>query len=155
MTRLTKLIAAALLALAWGGAADAQSAYFTVTDTTKSVDEAMADLRTAVEEAGATIFAEVDHAAGAESVDMDLDPAKVLVFGNPQIGTRAMQDDILAGALLPLSVLVYENREGRTQLAYENPSDMFDGLNIPYDADYIQIMQGALERLTRAAASTE
>jgi len=155
VTRLTKLTAAVLLALACAGPAAAQSAYFTVTGTSKSVDEAMADLRTAVEEAGATIFAEVDHAAGAESVDMQLDPAKVLIFGNPQIGTPAMQDDILAGALLPLSVLIYEDREGRTQIAYENPSDMFDGLSIPYDADYLEIMQGALERLTRAAAATD
>jgi len=155
VTRLTKLLAPVLLVLAWGGSAAAQSAYFTVTETSKSVDEAMADLRTAVEAAGATIFAEVDHAAGAESVDMDLDPARVLIFGNPKIGTPAMQDDILAGALLPLSVLVYEGRDGGTRLAYENPSDMFDGLGIAYDADYVQIMPGALERLTRAAAATD
>jgi len=152
----TRTALAALAAVALSGPALGQSSEnFTITDTPKSVDEAMADLCAAVEEAGATIFAEVDHAAGADSVDMDLDPAKLLIFGNPRLGTPPMQDDILAGVYLPLRVLVYEGRDGQTEIAYENPEDMFDELSIPYDADYIAIMRGALERITNAAADTE
>ena len=152
----TRTALAALAAFALSGPALGQSSEsFTITDTSKSVDEAMADLRAAVEEAGATIFAEVDHAAGADSVDMDLDPAKLLVFGNPRLGTPPMQDDILAGIYLPLRVLVYEGRDGQTEIAYENPQDMFDRVDVPFDADYLSVMRGALERLVSTATSTD
>ncbi len=109
-------------------------------------------LETAVTGAGANVLARVDHAAGAASVGMDLAPAQQLVFGNPAIGTPAMQDDPLAGLFLPLKVLVYQDGEGQTWLAYEDPGAMFDNLAIPQDAQYIKTMTGALGKLTASAA---
>ncbi len=92
--------------------------------------EATADrLEAAIGAAGATVAARVDHAAAAASVGLVLDDAQLLIFGNPQIGTSAMQDDILAGLYLPLSVLVYKDDQGQVWLAYEEPSVMFDGLD--------------------------
>ncbi|NCQ24079.1 MAG: camphor resistance protein CrcB [Rhodobacteraceae bacterium CG17_big_fil_post_rev_8_21_14_2_50_63_15] len=109
-------------------------------------------LAAAATEAGATVIARVDHAAGAASVDMDLVPMQVLIFGNPKMGTAAMQDDPLAGLFLPLKVLVYEDGEGQTWLAYQDPEDMFDDTGINDDAEYIKMMTGALGKLTAAAA---
>ncbi len=117
------------------------------------VGATMDRLEAAVTNAGATIFARVDHAAGAQSVDMSLDPAELLVFGNPQLGTPAIQDDPLAGLYLPLRVLVYQDVEGQVWLAYDDPEQMFDDLAIPDDADYIERMSEALTNLTGAAAS--
>ena len=71
----------------------------------------------AVEEAGASVVARVDHAAGAESVDMDLPPAIKVVFGNPTLGTPVMQAEPLAGYVLPLQMLVYEDAEGQAWIA--------------------------------------
>ena len=59
-------------------------------------------LEAAVTGAGATVFARVDHAAGAEGIGMALTPAQLLIFGNPALGTPAMQADPLAGLYLPL-----------------------------------------------------
>ncbi len=110
-------------------------------------------LQAAVEGAGATIFARVDHAAGAMKAEMELDPSQVLIFGNPKLGTPAMQDDPLAGLFLPLKVLVYQDGAGQVWLAYENPKDMLDGLGgISDDAAYIKKMTGALGKLTAKAA---
>lgn len=120
--------------------------------TDKTVPEAMDALEAAVTNAGATVFARVDHAGGAESVDMDLAPSQLLIFGNPQLGTPAMQDDPLAGLVLPLKVLVYDN-DGTTTVAWEEPEEMFDDLNIDDDADYIDKMEGALNNLTDAAVN--
>jgi uncharacterized protein (DUF302 family) len=117
------------------------------------VPTTMDRLAAAVTGAGATVFARVDHAAGAASVDMTLTPAQVLIFGNPKLGTPAIQDDPLAGLFLPLKVLVYQDGAGQTWLAYEDPKEMFDHLSIPDDADYIRTMSGALAKLTGAAAS--
>ncbi|SMC88943.1 DUF302 domain-containing protein [Primorskyibacter flagellatus] len=109
-------------------------------------------LEEAVTGAGATVFARVDHAAGAASVDMVLDDEQLLIFGNPKLGTPAMQDDALAGLYLPLRVLVYKDGEGQVWLAYEDPEEMLDELSIPDDAEYVKMMTGALAKLTSAAA---
>ena len=107
----------------------------------------------AVEGAGATVFARVDHAGGAAGVGMELAPSQLLIFGNPKLGTPAMQDDALAGLFLPLKVLVYEDAAGKTWLAYEDPAEMLDDLDgIPEGAPYVQMMTGALGKLTAKAA---
>lgn len=72
-----------------------------------SVSLTMDRLVSAVEGAGATIFSPVDHAAGAFKVDMELRPTELLIFGNPKLGTPAMQDGQTAGLDLPLRVLAY------------------------------------------------
>jgi len=110
-------------------------------------------LEAAVNGAGATVFARVDHAAGAAKVDMELAPAQVLLFGNPKLGTPAMQDDPLAGLFLPLKVLVYQDGAGQTWLAYEDPKEMLGDLGgISEDAGYVKTMTGALGKLTGKAA---
>ncbi len=110
-------------------------------------------LEAAVNGAGATIFARVDHAAGAAKVDMELAPAQVLIFGNPKLGTPAMQDNALAGLFLPLKVLVYQDGAGQTWLAYEDPKEMLGDLGgISEDAEYVKTMTGALGKLTGKAA---
>jgi uncharacterized protein (DUF302 family) len=110
-------------------------------------------LETKVKGAGATVFARVDHAAGAASVDMQMAPSQLLIFGNPKLGTPAMQADPLAGLYLPLKVLVYEDASGSVWLAYQAPSETFDDLAIPKDAGFLAKMSGALNKLTMAAAS--
>ncbi|MEJ6398396.1 DUF302 domain-containing protein [Yoonia sp. 208BN28-4] len=118
----------------------------------KSVAETMDALEAAVTEAGATVFARVDHAAGAASVDMELDDAQLLIFGNPRLGTLAMQADMLAGLQLPLRVLVYDSNAG-TIVAYESVDQMFDGLDVPLDAEFVENMRGALRALTGKAVT--
>jgi uncharacterized protein (DUF302 family) len=118
----------------------------------KSVSATMDALQAAVEGAGATVFARVNHGAGAASVEMELNDAELLVFGNPRLGTPAMQADIHAGLQLPLRVLVYAGEDG-TVIAYESVATMFDGLNVPLDAEFAQKMTGALAGLTGKAAA--
>jgi uncharacterized protein (DUF302 family) len=119
----------------------------------QDVAATMDALEAAVQNAGATVFARVDHAAGAATVDMELRPTELLIFGNPQLGTPAIQDDVLAGLALPLRVLAYEDAEGQTWIAYEAPATMLGMLDgIAEDADYVGRITGALENLTAAAA---
>ncbi|MEQ8294079.1 MAG: DUF302 domain-containing protein [Roseovarius sp.] len=113
----------------------------------------MAALEQAVEGAGATVFAKVDHGAGAEGAGLELGASQLLIFGNPQLGTPAMQANPLAGLYLPLKVLVYEDAGGQVWLAYEEPEETLDELDgIDDDAEYIAKMTGALAKLTEAAA---
>jgi uncharacterized protein (DUF302 family) len=120
--------------------------------STKPVTATVDALEAAVTEAGAKIVARVDHGKGAASVDMPLGESQLLIFGNPALGTPAMQADPLAGLQLPLKVLVYADAGGEVWLAYENPADMFAGLAIPADAEVVGKMSGALAKLTEKAA---
>ncbi|WP_299821560.1 DUF302 domain-containing protein [uncultured Jannaschia sp.] len=117
-----------------------------------SVSAVMDRLESAVDEAGATVFARVDHGAGAEAAGLELQDAQLLIFGNPQLGTQAMQDDIRAGLQLPLRMLVYGDDSGIAQIAWQMPADMFDGLDIDEDAEYVGRMEDALTKFAEAAA---
>jgi hypothetical protein len=67
-----------------------------------------------------TVFAYVDHAAGAE-VGLSLRPTAVLIFGNAKGGTPDMQSNQTMGIDLPLKALVWEYASGNTWLSYNDP----------------------------------
>src|ERR1700749_1277010 len=76
------------------------------------VRETVDHLATVVETAGLTVFARVDHAAGATSVGMALRPTELLIFGNPKAGTPLMQARQTIGIDLPLKALAWEDEDG-------------------------------------------
>jgi uncharacterized protein (DUF302 family) len=69
-----------------------------------------------------TVFARVDHAAGAASVGLPLRPTEVVIFGNPKGGTALMQEQQSAGIDLPLKALVWEDADGKVWLTYNDPA---------------------------------
>ncbi len=147
-----RILAGAIMAVMAQGAQASEDDILRVA-AGKGVAATMDALVEAVEGAGATVFARVDHADGAQEAGMELAASQLLIFGNPKLGTPAMQDDALAGLYLPLKVLVYEDAEGRTWLAYEDPEETLEDLDgISDDAAYIAKMRGALDKLTGAAA---
>jgi uncharacterized protein (DUF302 family) len=143
------VIAGAMLAIL-GSAASAEG--IVRVESTRDVPATVAALADAIEGAGARVFARVDHGGGAASVGADIGASEVLIFGNPALGTPAIEADRLAGLYLPLKVLVYEDAEGTVWLAYEAPAETFADLAIPGEAEFVAKMSGALARLTAAAA---
>jgi Domain of unknown function DUF302 len=67
---------------------------------------------------GMTVFAHIDHAAGAAKVGMTLRPTDLLIFGSPKGGTPLMQSAQTVGIDLPLKALVWEDAEGQVWLSY-------------------------------------
>lgn len=67
---------------------------------------------------GVTVFARIDHAAGALSVGMPLRPTELLIFGNPKAGTPLMQSRQTVGIDLPLKALAWQDEAGRNWLSY-------------------------------------
>ena len=120
-----------------------------------SVSETMDRLEAAVSGAGATVFARVDHGAGAASVDLELGASELLIFGNPKLGTPAMQDGATAGLDLPLRVLAYADGEGVVRVVYHDPATLAATHGLPADAKYIMMMTGALDKLTGKAVAQE
>jgi uncharacterized protein (DUF302 family) len=83
--------------------------------------ETMDRLEAAVKAKGLTVFARIDHAAGATAVGLPLRPTELLVFGNARGGTPLMQENQTTGIDLPLKALVYEDAAGKVWLAYNDP----------------------------------
>lgn len=121
-------------------------------EATGSVSEVMDRLEAAVTEAGATVFARVDHGGGAQMADMDLGESELLIFGNPKLGTPVMQADPMAGLALPLKMLAYEDEAGQVWVAWEDVEEMLDDLEVDDDLPVLEQMEGALENFAEKAA---
>lgn len=139
-----------VMAMALAVAATTAQADMVTKPADGTVGEVMDRLEAAVTGAGATVFARVDHGGGAASVEMELSDAELLIFGNPRLGTPVMQQDLRAGLVLPLHVLVYDDG-GTTTIAYESVEGMMEGLDVDLSAEVFQRVGGALENLTNAA----
>jgi uncharacterized protein (DUF302 family) len=84
--------------------------------------ETVTRLENSIASHGLTIFARIDHAAGAKEVGMDLPPTRVVIFGSPKSGTPLMQMSDTIGLQLPLKILVRQQPSGETILAYDDPA---------------------------------
>jgi uncharacterized protein (DUF302 family) len=69
---------------------------------------------------GIAVFARIDHAAGAASVNMPLRPTELLIFGNPKAGTPLMQSRQSIGIDLPLKMLGWQDQAGKVWLSYND-----------------------------------
>ncbi len=83
--------------------------------------ETLRRLESAIIARGMTVFARIDHAAGARDAHLDLRPTDLLIFGSPKAGTLLMQLDQTAGIDLPLKALVYQDAGQRTIIALDDP----------------------------------
>jgi uncharacterized protein (DUF302 family) len=117
--------------------------------------ETMDRLEAAVKAKGLTVFARIDHAAGAAAVGLPLLPTELLIFGNARGGTPLMQADQAIGIDLPLKALVYEDANGNVSLAYNNPAWLAQrhGLGQNVDAT-VKALEAALHALAAAATNS-
>ena len=86
-----------------------------------SVDATIAKIEKIINaKKGLGVFTIIDHKKGAKKVNMDLTDTKVILFGNPKMGTKLMQKDPLTALDLPIRVLVY-SEDGSTKIVYRDP----------------------------------
>ena len=83
--------------------------------------ETLKRLEAAIGAKGMTLFARIDHAAGAKDAGLDLRPTVVLIFGSAKAGTPLMQADQAVGIDLPLKALVCQDAGGKTWVSYNDP----------------------------------
>lgn len=95
----------------------ATSPRFTVTESQFDHDETMRRLYQAIDRRDLTIFAVIDHAAGAQAAELDLKASTVVIFGSPNVGTQLMQAEPLMAGELPLRAAVFEDEEGKVKVA--------------------------------------
>jgi uncharacterized protein (DUF302 family) len=84
--------------------------------------DTMSRLEAEVKARGMTVFAHIDHAAGASAIGLPLRPTDLLILGNAKGGTPLMQSVQTIGIDLPLKILVWQDAAGSTWLSYNDPS---------------------------------
>ena len=84
--------------------------------------EAMDRLEAELRAEAMTIFARIDHTAGAREAGLELRPTEVIIFGNARGGTPLMRLSQTAGIDLPLKALVWQDAKGKTWISYNEPS---------------------------------
>jgi uncharacterized protein (DUF302 family) len=117
--------------------------------------ETMDKLEAEVKAKGLTVFARIDHAAGAAEVGLSLRPTEVLIFGNARGGTPLMQSLQTIAIDLPLKALVWQDAAGVTWLSYNDPGWLAKrhGLGREVDAA-VNAVTAALASVAKAATAS-
>ena len=102
-----------------------------------------------------TIIAELDHSANAAKVGMELRPTKVIMFGNPKLGTPLMKANQAIGVDLPQKMLVYEDENGDVYAAYNDPKILAENHGISGQEEVLNKISEALKNLAEAATKKE
>lgn len=85
-----------------------------------SVKETVDRMVAQIEEEGWHLFARINHAKEAEEKGLELRPTELILFGNPEVGTKLMQDQQLAAIDLPMKALAWKDEGGQTKIACNN-----------------------------------
>jgi uncharacterized protein (DUF302 family) len=117
-------------------------------DPKETVDRLRAEIRSK----GLTIFAQIDHSAGAAEAGLTLGPTNLIIFGNARGGTPLMQASQTAGIDLPLKALVWQDAGGKTWLSYNEPSWIVQRQGLGVRAEIVDNMTAALSAISRKAA---
>jgi uncharacterized protein (DUF302 family) len=126
---------------------------FTTVESHFGPRETLDRLEAEVKSKGMTVFARIDHSAGAAAVGLTLLPTAVLIFGNARGGTPLMQSNQLIGFDLPLKVLVWQDTSGKTWLSYVDPGELAKRYGLSIDtASTVNTLEGVLQALTSRAA---
>ena len=120
---------------------------------TSGFAETMSALVAGIERRGLSVFALVDHAAGAREAGLELEEEQVILFGNPRSGTPLMQDDRRIGIELPLRILVWQVG-AEVCIGYRDPRELSNIYNVRALETTLDQMATLLEALTTEAAGS-
>ena len=118
------------------------------------VDKTIDRLQKVLESKGITIFARVDHGAGAKRVGETLRPSQLLIFGNPKTGSPLMREAPMMGLELPMKALAWRDDQGQVWLSYLKPSALQQRHQLKNDA-IIGKITGALDTFTSKAVDKD
>ena len=125
-----------------------------VIQSTHNVATTMDKLESIVNSKGMKVMARVNHAANAKSVDMELRPTELLLFGNPEAGTKLMQSSQSIGIDLPQKMLVWEAEDGKVFIGFNDPAYLKSRHSTEGCDPVFEKVTGALNNFAQAAAAT-
>lgn len=104
---------------------------------------------------GPKLIQTIDHAKAAKSVDLELPPSTVIVFGNPKLGTPLWVLEQATGIELPLEVLIAESPLGIVYVFYNAPAGLLRRFGLEKVAGVLEKVDGALAKLASVASGKD
>lgn len=102
-------------------------------------------------EKGMTIFAYIDHQKAAKENGLNMQPATVIVYGTPKVGTPLMVKDPSLALQLPLKVLVTQTTENRVDVMLNSAEQVVSRSQTEYAA--VENSLAKAEKLIKATVS--
>jgi len=113
-------------------------------------EETVAALQKTLNSKGITIFVTIEHHKAAEAVGEHMQPATVLIVGNPKVGTVLMQENPRLAIELPLKILIYE-KEKTVNIRYEKIAAIAEKYHIKQNFSTAEKIDAAMLQLIKSS----
>lgn len=97
-------------------------------ESTHSYQQTVGNLKKDVSRSGMMVMAQVNQGHVLSMTGLRLNAALFLV-GNPTVGKKLFEQNHGVGLYLPLRVFVYQGKDGKTFLSYDQPSAVLKQFN--------------------------
>ena len=145
----------AVVALGFGLALAQTSAEGVVTmESANDFETTQTRLEEAIAANNLVLVTVIDHGANAEGAGLELLPTRLLIFGNPQVGTPLMQQSRTHAIDLPQKMLVWQDSGGAVYVSYNEPGYLARRHGLMTDTR-TETIAGVLNRLASVATNDE
>ncbi|BFU92950.1 MAG: membrane protein [Nitrospira sp.] len=119
-----------------------------VTKTSRySVIETIDRIEKAVATMDMHVFARIDHGGEAKKAGLEMNPAMLLIFGNPKGGTPLMVARPTVAIDLPWKALAWEDGDGKVWLTYNTADLLHERHGLPKElAAKLDLVRKVLEQ---------
>ncbi len=118
-----------------------------------SVEETADRLETVLADKGMTVFNRVRHSEAAAGAGVELRDTQLIIFGNPQVGSRLMACQQSVAVDLPQKALVWEDEDSRVWISYNDPEYLAARHAMAGCEEVTAKIEKALAAITSAAAA--
>ena len=121
-------------------------------NSNKTFEKAVEAIQQQIKNAQSINFmAELDHQKNAASVDMNLRPTHIIMFGNPQVGIPLMQKNRSVAVELPMKLLIFKDENGDVKVAYNDMQFIFNRYNTNLKENYGAKINEILKKIASSA----
>lgn len=114
-----------------------------------SVDDTVINIVSFLREKKIKLFAVIDHSGEAKAAGLNMQPTRLIIFGNPKAGTPLMLASPSAAIDLPLKLLVAQDEKGAVWVSYNSAEYLAKRHSIP---ETLLANIAAIEGIARQAA---
>ena len=118
-----------------------------------NVKETTDRLENILNKKGMTIFNQINHSDAAQKVGVDLRETRLIIFGNPKVGSPLMQCQQSVAIDLPQKAIIWEDDQSKVWISYNDPRYLGKRHNIIGCDEVITKVEKAFSRITKAAAT--
>ena len=118
-----------------------------------NVKETTERLESILNEKGMTIFNQINHSDAAQKVGVELRETRLIIFGNPKVGSPLMQCQQSVAIDLPQKAIIWEDDISKVWISYNDPRYLGKRHNIIGCDEVISKVEKALSGITKAAAT--